>query len=223
MRLRKIVLIFSLFIINFQLHCQESDFQTWVNIEVKGEILKKIDFSVAPEVRTFDNSSRIRTMICEIDLSVPLAEYFRVGIIYRPELDVSDEYASKINRYCAYGSAEYKLDRFKFSYRGIYQQEYKDYNTSENGHLPLAQHRHKIGIKYNIKNFKITPSAAAEMFFTLQPFDEKGQKKLRLSISADYNINKKLSCSVGYKFQREFYVNNPEFIHVLSLSLGYEF
>jgi hypothetical protein len=218
---KKTVLFLSLFIIVTNCFSQETDFQSWVNVELKGEIFKKVDFSISPEVRIQDNSTRVKTMICEIELSVPLYKYFRIGGIYRPELDVSGEYASRGNRFCLYGQVDYKIKRFRINYRAIYQQEYKDFNRSENGHIPLIQHRQKIGIKYNIKNSKITPSASAEMFFTLRPYEKEGQKKLRISVGADYSINKKLSCYIGYKFQREYMVNNPETAHVFNLSLSY--
>lgn len=222
MVLKKLALL-SLLFIAASSFSQETDFQSWISIDLKGEIFNKLDISLSPEVRTQDNSTRVKTMLCEIDLSVPLIKYFRIGGIYRPELDVSGEYPSRVNRFCIYGEANYKLDRFRFNYRGIYQQEYKDYNRSENGHISFNQHRHKIGVKYNIKNSKITPSASAEMFFTLRPYEKEGQKKLRISIGAEYSFNKKLSCYLGYKYQKEFQVNNPETAHILNLSLSYEF
>jgi hypothetical protein len=201
---------------------QETDFQTWYNADIKAEFFKKLDVVVSPEIRTFDNSSRIATMLCEIDFSIPITKYFRIGGIYRPEVDISGDYASKRNRFCIYGEAQYKLKRFRLNYRGIYQQEYKDYNNSESGHIPIIQHRQKIGLKYNIKNSKITPSASVEMFFNLRPIEDKGQNKLRASIGLEYPINKKLSCAISYKFQREYYVKNPQTAHIISLSLGYE-
>lgn len=221
MGFRRCIVFYSLLLTGICLYSQESDYQTWGNIEVSGEIFNKINFSVSPEIRLFDNSTRIKTMLAEFSFSVPIWNYFKAGVTYRPEYDVSGEYPSRIHRLCLFAQAQYKIERFKISYRGIYQNEYKNYYTSENGHIPDIQHRQKIGLKYNINNCKLSPDASAEMFFTLYPYKARGEKKLRLSAGFDYKINKKLSCSVSYKFQQEFLVNNPEYIHIISLGLSY--
>jgi hypothetical protein len=202
---------------------QESDFQTWVNIDMKGKLYKKVKYSLVPEIRTWDNSTRVKTMLCEISLSVPVSKYFDLGIIYRPALSKSETYSHKTNRFCLFGSAIYKIENFKLSYRLIYQQEYTDYNTSENGHLPDIQHRHKFGLKYNPKNRDISPFISTEGFFTLKPITEKEEWKLRTSIGLDYKINKDLNCSIDYKIQKEYRVRNPLTINILGISLEYEF
>jgi hypothetical protein len=147
--------------------CQESDFQTWFNVELSGRFFKKVDYSIAPEIRTWDNSSRVETILCEVALSVPVAKNFDFGLIYRPSLNKTEVYTHKSNRYCLFADAVYKIERFRFSYRGIYQQEFTDYNTSENGHIPDIQHRHKIGIKYNPKKWNMIAFISSEAFFIL--------------------------------------------------------
>jgi hypothetical protein len=201
---------------------QESDFQTWYNIELNGRLFKKIDYSISPEIRAWDNSSRIETMYAEISLSVPIAKYFDLGVTYRPELDISEVYPHKINRFCIFGDASYKIKRFKVSYRGIYQQEYTDYNTSEEGYIPKIQHRHKMGLKFNPRKSDISPFVSSEAFITLKPLNDTEKWKLRTSFGFEYKINKNLNGSVAYKIERVYNTKNPLTNYIISFSLEYD-
>jgi hypothetical protein len=219
---KKWVLIFLLTYSSCIIYGQDSDFQTWYNIEVDGNIRKLFDYSVSPEIRMWDNSSRIETMLCEISLSKPITKYFSLGVLYRPELVVADIYNHKVNRFSAFADASYKIKRLKFSYRGMYEQQYVDYNTSENGHNPYIWHRHKIGLKYNPRKWDFSPFISTEGFFALRPLKDAQKWKLRTSFGLEYKINKKMNCSVAYKIQKEYNSNHPTTLYILNFGLEYD-
>jgi hypothetical protein len=217
------VLFFLILIIPITLCGQEKDFNTWLSLGLKGELFNRIDFVVTPELRLLDNSTRIEAALCELEVTVPLYKYFQFGVAYRAQLDVSDQdYTKRINRFGVFAGVDYKVKRFRIAYRAIYHQEYTNMNSSELGDIPEAQHRHKISLKYDKKKWQIKPYASAEMFFTLKPAWNNQQRKLRTTLGIQYIINKNLSASVAYKFQQEYFKNNPSIAHILSIGLVYE-
>jgi hypothetical protein len=60
------------------------------------------------------------------------------------------------------------------------------------------------------------------MFFTINPGWMSYQQKLRLTAGAKYRLTKKINIGLAYKFQTEYYENNPLTSHILSTSLEFE-
>jgi hypothetical protein len=203
---------------------QQKDFRTWCTIEVEGELFNLIDFSVAPEVRFWDNSSRFDGLLTEADLSVPIIKkYLRIGLNYRYQADFEDKLnIEQTNRFGIYGELSQKLRGFKFTYRAYYLREYTDMYTSEKGPIPLAQHRHKLTLRYKNKQWKISPYVSAEMFYTLSPAWNADREKLRISTGIRYALTKKIDLGVGYKYQQEYYENNPLTSNILSVEFNIE-
>lgn len=205
------------------LHAQKSDFRTWWGVEISGELFNLVDVEVNPELRLWDNSSRFETVVTEFEASVPVTKYFRFGAFYRQETENKEQgYLHYGNRFGAFGEAEYKIHRLKIQYRLIYQQEYKDWHTSEKGTIPTIEHRHKLSLKYNIKGSKFDPFFAGEMFFTLRPEWQANDEKLRITAGVQYKMNKHTDISLAYKYQKEFFQNNPLNSNIVNVTLSYD-
>lgn len=218
--IRRFRIFFILLALPLVVHGQEKDFRSWFTLGIEGELFNLLDLSVTPEIRLWDNSSRLEGFLAEADASVPVFKFLRFGLNYRYQADFENpEWTRNTNRYGIYGQASKKFSDLKISYRALYHQEYTDLNTSENGKIPLAQHRHKISIKYNNKDWKLSPSVSAEMFYTISPAYAAFEEKLRISAGIDYKISKLLEAGVGYKFQQEFYESNPLTSHILCLEV----
>jgi hypothetical protein len=216
--IRKCFICFILLAIPVSAHCQQKDFRTWFTVELEGELFNLLDISVVPEVRLWDNSSRLEGFLTEADASVPVLKYLRFGLNYRYQADMEDPgLIRNTNRYGIYGQASKKFGDLKITYRALYHQEYTDVNTSEWGKIPVIQHRHKISLKYTMKDLKLSASTSAEMFFTISPESASYQEKLRLSAGMDYEITEKIGVGVGYKYQQEFFKNNPLSSHILCI------
>jgi hypothetical protein len=218
--IRRYKLILILLVLSLNAHGQQKDFRSWFTIGVGGELFNLLDVSVTPEVRLWDNSSRLEGFLTEVDASVPVFKFLRFGFNYRYQADFENpEQVSHTNRYGIYGQASKNFGDFKVSYRAFYHQEYTDMNTSELGKVPFVQHRHKISLKYGKKDWKLSPAVSAEMFYTISPAWDAFQERLRLSAGIDYEISEILEAGIGYKFQQEFYERNPLSSHILSLGL----
>jgi hypothetical protein len=201
---------------------QTNDLRTWYTIGLESELFKLVDVSVTPEIRLWDNSSRFEGFLTEADLSIPVFNVLRFGLNYRYQADFeNDDQVRQSNRFGVYGEASQKIQRFRLTYRAFYDQEYTDMNNAELGKVPVVQHRHKISIRYRNKNWKLSPAASAEMFFTMSPEWAASQEKLRLSAGIQYEITRRLALGLGYKFQQEFFENNPLASHILYLELNF--
>lgn len=205
-------------------YAQRKDFQTWWSVEVGTELFKKIELSVSPEIRLESNSRYLRNSLIEFDARYQLHKYFHFGGMYRFELEQNDEgYTSKINRYVTYGLVRYRINRFRIRYRGAMQWEYTDYNTSEYGYIPAILHRHKLLLRYPIRKSDFIPFAAAEGFFTIKPIDKREETKLRIIVGFDYDLPKGMELQFNYKFQHEFYENNPYITSILGFKYSIDF
>jgi hypothetical protein len=216
------ILLFFLFL-SVTAFSQRQDFRTWWAVELEGEVFNLIDFSVAPEIRFWDNSSSFESVLAEVDLSAPITKFFRFGGMYRYQYEKIRVKREKfINRFGIYAEFDTRIERLRLAYRAMYQQEYTNVNTSELGSVPESLHRHKISFRYRGKGWDITPNIAAEMFFTINPGWMSYQQKLRLTAGAKYRLTKKINIGLAYKFQTEYYEDNPLTSHIIKTSLEYQ-
>ncbi|MBN1953095.1 MAG: DUF2490 domain-containing protein [Bacteroidales bacterium] len=216
------LLLFLVLFAAVSVNAQRQDFHTWVNVGVEGEAFNLIDFSIAPELRLSNNSSRVDALLTEIDLSVPLTNFLRIGVEYRYKIDFENEGKSNKNRGGVYLELDDKRNGFRYAYRAMYLREYTDIYTTELGSLPETMHRHKLSLKYSQKGWDITPGVSAEGFFTLNPPWDRGRQKWRFTAGVQYRLTKDINLGLGYKFQCEFNTNDPLSVHILDVGLEYE-
>ena len=199
---------------------QSEDFRTWWAAELRGELLNTIDFKVTPEIRFVDNSTHLSSIITDFDASSPFLQYFRIGGQYRyKKINIKNEY--QVNRFGLYLKARYKFKSFRLGYRALYHWEYVGINTREGGAIPYQYHRHKISMAYYKKKWDLRPGMSVEYFLNHKPVETIYEQKLRLTIGLDYIINKRLSVSMSYKYQEEFFVNRPLTAHILATKISY--
>lgn len=215
-------LLFSAILFALTVSAQRQDFQTWWTASLEGEIFNKLDFEISPQVRLFQNSSSLKSAIMDFELSYPLTKFFRVGGKYRFQNKYYyNELNYLANRFSAYGQLNYKIKRFRLRYRGMYQVEYVGLNTREYGDIPFHEHRHKFSVSYFKKKWDIRPVLATEFFFVRKPEFILSEKKYRLTAGASYKINKSFDVGLYYRFQHEFFANNPWDVHVISTKIGF--
>jgi hypothetical protein len=192
-------------------------------VEAEGELFNLLDFSVSPELRLWDNSSRFESIVIEADVSAPITKFFRFGGVYRYQYErVRLNRDKNINRMGIYAEFDTRIERLRMKYRVMYQQEYTNYTTRELGNVPESQHRHKVSFRYRRKGWDITPQFSVEMFFTIRPAWISYQQKLRITAGAKYRLTKDINLGLAYKFQQEYYENNPLTSHILQTTIEFE-
>jgi hypothetical protein len=202
---------------------QENDFGGWYSATINREVLKDVDVSVSPELRFFDNHSRLDSWILETDVAYKLNNFLKFGGLYRYSVDFTDPDANeRKHRWGLYGKLSYRLKPIDISYRCLFQQEYSNYYSSPNGTVPENVWRNKVQIKYDRKKQDWAPYAYAEMFYTAFPEWKEGRQKLRLSTGIEYKINKEFDLSVGYLMNKEIGVANPMTTHVIAVNIAFD-
>ena len=220
---RKIYFLFIFLFISVRGFSQYQDFQTWWAAGVKGELFDKIDFEVAPEIRLFDNSSRVRSIHTDFELSYPVTKFFRFGGKYRLQQKNYTNGLSYINhRYGIYGKLDGKINRLRFDYRAIYQVEYEGINHREKGNLPAIEQRHRIAASYYRKKWDLRPEVSYELFLLTRQHFFSDEVKSRLTAGVSYKVNKDIDISIDYKLQHEYLENNPLTAHILAVKFSYE-
>jgi len=221
--LRNFFLYFCLLIASLvQINAQRNDFRSWINFELEGELFNLIDFSIIPEVRLWDNSTRFEGFLTEVDASVPLTKFFRLGTEYRYQIDRDRVYnLDIINRFGIYAELDHRIGDLRMAYRAMYLQEYTNIYTRELGLIPESIHRHKVTLRYRNKKWHLAPGISAEWFFTLAPSWVNYQEKLRLTAGVQYRLTNKINLGIDYKYQQEFYENNPLSSHIFCVGAEY--
>ncbi|MGD2034866.1 MAG: DUF2490 domain-containing protein [Bacteroidales bacterium] len=220
---KKIIRLLLFLVLPVASYSQETDFRTWYEFELEGEVFNLVDFSVSPGVRLWDNSTRLESILGSTDVSVPVTKFLRLGVRYRYEMDYKrEDYTRYKHRYGLYAELDYRIERLRMAYRAIYQNEYTNFNRSEDGRIPETQHRHKVSFKYRRKGWDIAPLLAAEMFFTVRPKDISYQWRLRIITGVQYRLTKDINISLQYRYQQEYYENNPLTSHILCTGIEYE-
>ena len=222
---RRFIILLGIFlpVITTTLPGQSTDFRSWYTIGLETELFKRVNVSIEPEIRFWDNSSRFEGFLTEADVSVKAAKFLSFGLNYRYQADFEKENrVRQTNRYGVYGELSQKFSGLKITYRAFYNREYTDLNSSELGTLPLAQHRHKLSVKYSRKKWKLSPAVSGEMFFTISPEWAAYEEKLRLSAGLQYKITKKIDLELEYKYQQEYFERNPLTSNILCLGANFE-
>ena len=202
---------------------QQQDLHAWYNVTVAGELSKKVGFSIEPELRLFENLSRIRSWQTELNMYYQLAKKVDVGGIYRYQVEYDNpSHNKRIHRWALYTKFGYKTGHFRWRYRAMIQSEYRNILTSDDGMVNDLGHRHKLSVKYTRKKLFIQPSLGVEYYFVLGPATDKGEWKRRFFISCEHKISKRISTKIAYKHQSEYQVKTPETIHIMVMSLEYK-
>jgi predicted porin len=220
---RKIGCLTALILISYYSFSQESDFQTWANAELSGELFNKIDFEVVPEIRLSNNSTFVKAVLTDFDLSYKVADFLRFGLQYRvQQKNYIENLSYMVNRFGIYARTDFKIDKFRFNYRFIYQQEYEGYNHQEYSNIPFLEHRHRIAVSYYKKSWALRPAISYELFLQVKPNFLAEEFTSRLSAGLNYNVTKKFGVYLGYKLQKEYFENNPLTSHILAVGVSYK-
>lgn len=202
---------------------QTEDMESWWNFTVKGRFNKRLNYTIEPEVRLHDNSSRIRNWQTEGSIGYEAFKNVEFGGLYRYEVNYLKP---DFNRYIHRASAfiKYKLEtgRLEWNYRGIYQNELVNFNTTTDGRINHIGHRHKLSLGYDNKKWSVKPSFGVEYYFPVSPAQEVGEWKKRWFISLDKEISKRWSTKLSYRRQLEYNVANPASRNIVSIGLEYE-
>jgi hypothetical protein len=198
---------------------QVNDAGLWTNITIKKKITKNFDASVTEELRFNENITELGTIYTDIGAEYEILNGFKAGAFYRfvCKRRLDDSY-SKAHRYYFDLSYGYAIKRFEIGYRIRFQSQYKDYNSSPEGHVPEYYIRQKIHFAVNTKT-RFDPYLDAEIWYHLySPWSDFDN--IRISAGIVTRITKHHFIDTGFIYQQEFNVKHPVTDYIIYL--GYK-
>ncbi len=210
-------------IISTSAFAQQEDFNTWYNVSLKGNLYKKIDFSIEPQIRLFENSRQLSSWQTEINLSTGFRKWLDLGGAYRYQVEYDNPLLNeRVHRWAFYSKFSFNTNKLKWAYRAQIQSEQVNINSSPDGDINYVEHRHKFAVKYKNKKWFIEPSVGIEYYISITPEKDKGEWKNRYYISLNKSISKRISATIAYKRQEEFNRANPDITNIIYFGFEYE-
>ena len=189
----------------------ENTYQTRVEYQLQYKPVKKLGFSLTPEMR-FNEAFNTDRFLLESRVEYELFKFLELGGSYRFISNPRDEKDTEyLHRVAFDATLKKKVNRWRFSLRG----RYTDY-TEDNSDGSFF--RLKAKAKYNINNCKITPYFAAESFRNL--YDSEWYK-MRYSAGLGYPVFNNSSISIGYKL--DYYLQEYTNKHILYVGYKMKF
>ena len=227
---RLILLIGSLqFFGSGQLFSQDSyavvtqDFETWTSMGAKFKPNKKWTLGLKQGLRLKQNSSITDQVLTDLSIKWSPIKLIEIGLGSRYILDKggNDEFDNDF-RWNLDFSLKHKLDRFSFKYRVRYQNKNEIGLSKGDGDISKNYLRLKIGLKYDIKKWKLDPQLSGEIFKDLTRYSGSFDK-LRWTIGTSYNFKKFGELSLYYRMERELGVSYPKTTSIVGLNYTYTF
>lgn len=201
------------------------DLETWSSFTLSKKAFdKKVEFSISPQVRLEDNSSKVSQFFIDFGADAKVFKNFSVGANFRyiksdSRQDIIGNTLDELEpekRFSFDVKYKHKLDRFKLSYRLRYQNRNFIGYTSDDGDVSVIKYRLKAKVDYNIRDWKLDPYFASEIFYTKDQYtmnyipeitettDISAWQKLRFTLGTSYKFNKHFKVSGYYRLERQF-------------------
>lgn len=215
--MRTSFIILTFFLTHFSF--AQSEFNHWYSAGIKGEVVKKLDWSAELDFR-FDTYG-LATFFPEVGLEYKLTDWLKSSVDYRfisSRNSVGNFNPS--NRINLNLTAKEKLmKRFYGSLRLRYQFGFNTRNEEYDSEFDQAI-RVKPKFEYDLKNFPLTPSVGTEFFFNTAGGDIFS--KMRSEFGFEYEGLG--DHSIGIKYMWEYKPHSSWFKHrhIIALSYSYE-
>lgn len=216
------LLVFELCLLT-KAQSQVNDAGLWMSLNAEKKITSKFSLSFSQEFRLNENISELGTAFTELGAEYKVYKKIFVGLSYRflQKRQVDDFYSlrHRVNIDAGY---RLKTHKISFTIRERFQTQYKDVNTSPEGHLPEYYLRNKLSVKYDLGK-KYTPFLSAEIFYQLNNPAGNEIDNLRYAGGFSYEVNKFHSIDLFYLINKEINVNNPWTEYVIGIGYKYSF
>lgn len=198
-------------------NAQDQDANLWMTISIEKKIIKPLSLTLTQEFRMNENITELGTFFTGLEVTYKINKYLRVSGGYRfiNKRRVDDSY-SKRHRYYFDLSVRKKFKPVTLSFRTIFQSQYKDVFSSDDGKVPGNYWRNKLELKFDAgKN--IQPYISAEIFTPLKRPYNIFFDLTRYCGGVEYQINRMNTIDVYYMFQKENNVNAPQIDHIIGI------
>ena len=217
---QKLVLASILF--PMMLLAQTNDAQLWENIYIETDITQKFYAHFNHEGRITNNISQFNYGYGDIGLSYKLFKKDHLSLDYVFVIkNYENGKVSYRHQYYAANTFKKKINPFTLYWRIMYQVEYDDVNSTENGKNGDYYIRNKLTIKWKTPG-RYIPYIASELYYNADNDRKFGQQfdRLRTYAGCFYELNKIDMLEAYYLLEKHFQVNDPATNWVIGL--GYD-
>ena len=199
---------------------QSTDVGFWTNATIEKKMTRDLDIVVTEEFRFNENMTHLESFFTDAGAEYLVFKGFKAGLFYRFINKSRDDGSwSQAHRIYADLSYRQKMNRFTAGYRCRFQMQYRDFNRSETGRVPTWYFRQKLHFAYNTRS-RFDPYLDGEVWYLMSPA-WCGFDNIRISAGVVTRITKNHSVDLGYIYQHELNLPNPETDHLLVI--GYKF
>jgi len=203
------------------------DLESWSSFNFQYKVNEKWKFNLEQQFRFQNNSSSIDAYITELSTEFDMGKYLYGGLGFRYISQMDDQgNVQGLENHLRFHfdlGAKHDIKRFQMNYRLRYQTKNelgvsKDEGDYANKHLRL-----KVGVEYNIKNWKLDPEFSSEIFTHFQKKEINGFDKFRITIGTKYKTKSIGKFGIFYRMERELNTPYPQTTNIIGFKYTYTF
>jgi len=184
------------------------DAQVWAHIYIQKKIGKKFLVHLNQKNRWTNNVSWLGLAYADLGITYRITENIKIqaDYVFAQKRRSSGYFNTRHRLYTAL-ILKKDLRRWRFSYRNLFQVNYLDPYTSEEGYIPRLYDRSKITVRYEASK-RFLFYASEELYFPLNSPAIIGPDRSRSSIGMLINITKNQQLELYFIYQQQLQKNN---------------
>lgn len=199
------------------------DLESWSKIGFKFKPHKKFSIGLDQGFRFNKNSTILDQMFTEASFKLKATDKlkFGLGLRYISDRGGNDLFDNdfRLNLDAIF---KHKVSDFTLQYRFRYQNRNEIGLSSEEGDYFKNYIRLKVGVKYNIKDWKFDPKFSTEIFRDLTKVTG-GFDKLRFTLGTSYDLKKYGELGIYFRLEKELGASYPKTTNIVGLNYVYTF
>lgn len=216
-----LILIVCVFSTYAQKTVVTSDLEQWTTLSLSKKINKHWKISLDQEFRLNHDASEFNIYFTDLGVDYKLNKHFSLGANYRfYQNKNNDGIFVTQHRWSTDAKYDQKINRFKLEYRLRFQNKDEDFYTSNTGNN-IYNLRNRFKVDYNIMNCKLDPFFSAEIYRSINSFNDNELSKLRWTLGLEYSIKKIGEIELFYRLDNE--LNNTYDKNTYIIGIGYKF
>jgi len=199
------------------------DLESWTSAKLKYKFNKKLDFGIEEQLRLKEDAKTVDQYFTEITADYDITKHVGIGLGGR-YIKQNDNVGKKTGyenhfRWNADLAYKHKIDRFDLKYRIRYQNKDELKKSEAQGDTAKHTVRLKVSVDYDIKNWKLDPEVAAELFSTLN--NSEGLNRVRFTLGTMYEFKKAGELGAFYRFEKALQGDYPKTTNIIGVQYQY--
>lgn len=222
-----IPLVFMVFMIYPTFSQVNRDLASWNAVELGYEIDDNWKLGIEGQFRLKENLKTVDEYFGEFTVNRKLFKGFdvRLGLRYIRRNDNKGNIQGYENRFRYHldGRYKHKIGSLRLNYRLRYQNR-NDFGISvDEGDFHVKRVRFKTGLEYKIKDWKLDPKIAFELFSRFEEGTDSKIDKYRLTLGTEYSMKNAGDIEAFWRLERSIGETIPDYLYIIGLGYSYTF